>query len=76
MLMQSGVRNTLEALQKMGNPHLDDDFHRFLIQYLAAYHSVLGLNNSSETYKNLDTTLFQVTLSPAEEQDGKSFKEP
>ena len=75
ILMQSGVRNALEAVRKMGNPHLDDDFHRFLVQYLAAYHSIPGLKNSSETYKNLNTTLFQVTLPPAEEQGGKSFKE-
>lgn len=73
ILMQSGVRNALEALRKMNNPHLDDDFHRFLVQYLSAYHSVPGLKNDTETYKNIDTTLFEITL-PAAEQ-GKSFKE-
>lgn len=73
MLMQSGIRTSLEALRKMNNPHLDDDFHRFLVQYLSAYHSVPGLKNNTETYKNLDTTLFEVTLPPIE--SGKSFKE-
>lgn len=73
VLMQSGIRNALELLQKMNSPHLDDDFHRFLVQYLSAYHTVPGLKNDTETYKNLDTVLYEITLPAAEA--GKSFKE-
>lgn len=72
-LMTQGIRNTLETVRKMDNPHIDDDFHRFLVQYLAAYHGVPGLAKDSETYKNLDTTLFEIMFPEAEE--GKSFKE-
>lgn len=72
-LVSQGIRNTLEIVRKMDNPHIDDDYHRFLVQYLTAYKSVPGLAPDSETYKNLDTTLFEIMFPEAEE--GKSYKE-
>lgn len=73
VLMSKGIRNALEMVAKMNSPHIDDDFHRFLVQYLSSYHAIPGLNNESETYKNLDTALFEITL-PAPEQ-GKTYKD-
>lgn len=72
-LLSKGVSNTLELIRKMNNPHIDDDFHRFLVQYLAGYHSIPGLAPDSETFKNLDIVLFEITLPAAEA--GKSYKE-
>lgn len=72
-LMSQGIRNTLEVVRKMDNPHIDDDFHRFLVQYLTAYKNIPGLAPDSETYKNLDVTLFEIMFPEAEE--GKSYKE-
>lgn len=72
-LVSQGIRNTLEVVRKMDNPHIDDDFHRFLVQYLTAYKNIPGLAPDSETYKNLDVTLFEIMFPEAEE--GKSYKE-
>ncbi len=72
-LLEKGVSNTLELIRKMNSPHIDDDFHRFLVQYLSAYHAILGLKPDSETFKNLDISLFEVTL--PEPEKGKSYKE-
>lgn len=72
-LLEKGVSNTLELIRKMNSPHIDDDFHRFLVQYLSAYHTIPGLKNDSETFKNLDISLFEITLPEAEK--GKSYKE-
>lgn len=72
-LLDKGVSNTLELIRKMNSPHIDDDFHRFLVQYLSAYHAIPGLKTDSETFKNLDISLFEVTLPEAEK--GKSYKE-
>lgn len=72
-LLEKGVSDTLQLIRKMNSPHIDDDFHRFLVQYLSAYHTIPGLKNDSETFKNLDIALFEVTL--PEPEKGKSYKE-
>jgi hypothetical protein len=72
-LMEKGIRNTLELVRKMNSPHIDDDFHRFLVQYLAEYHAIPGLKNDSETFKNLDISVFEVMFPVPEE--GKTYKE-
>jgi hypothetical protein len=73
ILLEKGIRNALETLSKMKSPHLDDDFERFLVQYLSSYHAIPGLKNDSETYKNIDTTLFEVTFPTAD--PGKTYKD-
>jgi hypothetical protein len=73
ILMEKGIRNALETVRNMNSPHLDDDFERFLVQYLASYHTIPGLVTDTETYKNLDTALFEITL-PAPEP-GKTYKD-
>lgn len=73
VLMTRGIRNALETVSKMNSPHIDDDFHRFLVQYLASYHAIPGLKADAETFKNLDISLFEITLPQAEV--GKSYKE-
>ena len=34
ILMTKGIKNALSVVEEMANPHIDDDFHRFLVQYL------------------------------------------
>ena len=34
VLLDKGISSVLSLIGKMNNPHLDDDFHRFLVQYL------------------------------------------
>jgi len=43
VLREKGVLNTMRVVEKMNNPHLYDDFHRFLIQYIAVGLPVTGL---------------------------------
>ncbi len=76
IMMEKGVKNTLDTIAAMNNPHLDDDFHRFLVQYLVSYKEVPGLKPNQELYKSIDTTLFEITL-PSASDDGKDkgFKE-
>ena len=61
----------------MGNPHVDDDFHRILIQYLKNGYALSGLKENSPTYKALNMTLFEITLPPPTDEADKSkgFKE-
>ena len=67
IMSEKGIKNALDVIDRMDNPHIDDDFHRFLVQYLQAQHSIPGLTNKSELYRALDMRLFEVTLPEPEE---------
>ena len=61
-LAEKGVKNTLSILEKLNNPHLSDDFHQFLTQYLAEGMTVRGLKEGTPLFKALHMKLFEVTL--------------
>jgi hypothetical protein len=72
-LMQAkGIKNALTVLEKMQNPHLEDDFHRFLVQYLSEVHEIPGLNKERELSRSLDMALFLVTVP---ERSDTSFRD-
>ncbi|MFN4181342.1 MAG: hypothetical protein ACK4FA_01450, partial [Candidatus Paceibacteria bacterium] len=77
LLLTKGIRNALSVVQSMNNPHIDDDFHRLLIQYLKTGQIISGLKEGTPLWKELHMTLFEVTLPPAREDSEKSkgFKE-
>jgi hypothetical protein len=77
VLLSKGISNTLSLVSKMNNPHLDDDFHRFLVQYLYSTHKVPGLKENTPLFKSLDMKLFEITLPDMNENEGtkKSLKE-
>jgi hypothetical protein len=77
ILLDKGVSNVLSVVEKLHNPHLDDDFHRFLVQYLYSTHKIPGLKEKTELFKSLDMKLFEITLpDPADdEHDKKGLKE-
>lgn len=62
-IMQThGVKNALTVLDQMNNPHLQDDFERFLVQYIKAGFPVQGMQEKSPEFKALHMTLYEVTL--------------
>lgn len=67
LMHEKGVKTALNIVQKQHSSHIEDDFHRFLVQYLAAGYPIAGLNEGSDTYRALEKTLFEVILPPAEE---------
>lgn len=77
ILLDKGISNVLAIVAKMNNPHIDDDFHRFLVQYLYSTHKIPGLKESTPLFKSLDMKLFEITLPDAEddETNKKSLKE-
>ena len=76
-LLDKGISNTLSVVSKMNNPHLDDDFHRFLVQYLYSTHKIPGLKEGTPLFKSLDMKLFEITLPDAIENENnkKGLKE-
>lgn len=77
ILLTKGIRNSLEIVSAMNNPHVDDDFHRLLVQYFKTGQEINGLKEGTPLYKSLNMTLFEITLPPpsTEADKSKGFKE-
>ncbi|OGI60692.1 hypothetical protein A2641_02210 [Candidatus Nomurabacteria bacterium RIFCSPHIGHO2_01_FULL_37_25] len=77
IVITKGIRNALSVVEAMGNPHVDDDFHRLLVQYLKTGQIIPDIKEGTPLHKSLNMTLFEITLPPpAEEADkSKNFKE-
>jgi DNA helicase HerA-like ATPase len=73
MLLEHGLKNTLAVIDKMNNPHISDDFHRFLVQYFASTHELPGLKEGTPMFKSLSLRLYEVTLPEATDEE-KDFK--
>src|SRR3989338_8731201 len=72
VVITKGVKNALGVVEAMGNPHVDDDFHRVLIQYLKTGQIELGFKEGTPMYKSLNMTLFEITLPPPTDEADKS----
>jgi hypothetical protein len=75
-MQEKGIKNALTIAESLNNPHLLDDFHRFLIQFIAAGYPVADLKEKDPLWKPLHTTLFEVSLPETTEADKtKKLKE-
>ncbi|MEI7810198.1 MAG: TraM recognition domain-containing protein [bacterium] len=77
LVITKGIKNAIEVAESMNNPHVDDDFHRLLIQYIKTGQAIPGLREGTPLYKSLHMTLFEITLPPPQDEADKSkgFKE-
>lgn len=76
VMEQKGIRNAFAILDKVGSPHLDDDFHRYLVQYLLAGMPIQGLTENQPEWKALHMTLYEISLPEHKGDDGSSRIRP
>ncbi|MCX6757850.1 MAG: type IV secretion system DNA-binding domain-containing protein [Candidatus Nomurabacteria bacterium] len=69
ILLTKGIKNAMSVVEGMNNPHIDDDFHRLLIQYLKTGQIIDGLKDGTPLWKELNMSLFEVTLPPSQAED-------
>ncbi len=76
-VLTKGIRNTLSIVENMNNPHIEDDFHRILIQYFQTGNLSKDVKEGSSIYRSLDMTLFEITLPPPQDEadKNKNFKD-
>lgn len=73
-LMQTkGVKNTLSVLSALRDPHLEDDFHRMLVQYLQGGYPITNIPEKVERASTM--VMYEVVLPEAEEGKTRSPKE-
>ncbi len=71
MIEEKGIYNTLSIVGRMNNPHIEDDFHRFLVGFVKKGYQVNKLNSNETLSHALHHTLFEVNLP----QEKKAEKE-
>lgn len=62
IMRDKGVRNALSVVHRMNNPHVEDDFHRFLSEYLKEGYEAKGMKETEPLWKALHMTLFEVMV--------------
>ncbi len=76
---EKGIKNALTVLGKMNNPHVADDFHRYLVRYVAAGLDVPGMDEKAPRFQALKMTLYEIALPEPKKGDDqgrtKSLKE-
>lgn len=65
VMEEKGIHNAFTILGKLNNPHLEDDFHRFLVQYLVAGMQPKGLAENQPEWRALHMTLYEIALPEA-----------
>ncbi len=69
---EKGIKNALAVLEKLNNPHVADDFHRFLVHYVASGMTVTGLAESAPRFKALHMTLYEIALPGPKSDEGNA----
>jgi hypothetical protein len=75
VLQEKGIKNALTVAEQLTNPHLEDDFHRMLVQYVAHGHPVADLPEKGPLWNVLNMTLFEVTLPEPSKEEERPLKE-
>ena len=59
---EKGVKNALAVLEKMRNPRIADDFHRYLVRHIAAGLPAPGIDEKAPRFRALRMTLYEIAL--------------
>lgn len=78
VLAEKGVLNAIKVTHALENPHIEDDFHRVLVEYVRTGAIVPGLDRERALAKLLHMVVYEVTLPFAGMREGEkalTFKE-
>ena len=76
LVQDNGIKNALSIVEEMKDQHIQDDFHRFLVEYIKQGFPVGGLQEKSPLSKSLRRTVYEISFPEAEKDDkGKHLKE-
>lgn len=73
IIQTKGVKNALDVLKAMKDPHLEDDFHRMLVQYVQGNYPVKNI--SKEVQKSSNFVLYEIVLPESEDGKQRSLRE-
>lgn len=63
---EKGIKNALSVVERLGDFHITDDFHRYIAEYLkdgsGAGGKISGIDKEDKLYKGLHMVLFEVVV--------------
>lgn len=65
IVLTKGLKNAFALIDQMKNPHVDDDFHRVLVQYFKTGQISQVVKEGTPLYKSLNMTLFEINSTSA-----------
>ncbi len=74
IMEQKGIKNAFAVLEKLNSPHLEDDFHRFLVQYLVSGMPLQGFSEKQPAWRALHMTLYEIALPEVTRGDESAAK--
>jgi hypothetical protein len=74
VMAEKGIKNAFHMAEELNDPEVEDDFERFVVQYLISGHEIKN-NLSQEEWKALHMRLFEIVLPDAGEGQVKQTKE-
>ena len=72
ILYEKGVLNAISVAQALNSPHIDDDFHRFLVEYIKKGLPTPGLKETTPVAKALKHTLYEVSLPEGKKEENRT----
>lgn len=76
ILQEKGIKNALSVAEQLGSAHIEDDFHRVLIQYIAHGYPAPGIPEKGPLWNVLNMSLFEVSLpEPVKDEHERPLKE-
>lgn len=75
-LKEKGILYAVKVSRELSSPHLEDDFHRVLVEYVHKGGVILGLDREKALNRALHTNTFAISLPPSEtDEPGKNKAE-
>lgn len=60
ILLARGIKNTMTLVEKLGDPHIEQDFHRFLVAYVASGGEIPELKKNRGLFTSLHMKLYRL----------------
>jgi hypothetical protein len=75
-LKEKGILYAVKISRELNNPHLEDDFHRVLVEYVHKGGTILGLDKEKALDRALHTNTYAISLPPSgTDEPGKNKAE-
>ncbi|MDP2655639.1 MAG: hypothetical protein Q8P17_03885, partial [bacterium] len=59
---EKGIKNALRVMEKLNNPRVADDFHRYLVRHIASGLTATGIDEKAPRFQALRMTLYEIAL--------------
>jgi len=70
--MERGISNAIDIAKKIEDDHVNDDFHRFLVEYLRSGYTLNGIKEGIPIFKELNRNLYTIIIPEREDESGSS----